>query len=113
MGTMSDTFSNWLANEIKQRGLSFREIARQAGVSHTLVSRILSGDMPVSADFCIKVASVLKVSPEFLLRMAEILPPLETFENATMEEINEALKNLPPDQQRQVLEYIRFISRSQ
>ena len=107
---MSNRLRVWLTQELKVRQLSQRELARQSGVSQTRISQTLSGDIPVSAEFCIKVASALEVSPEYLLRLAEILPSESAVsENATTQEIIELLKNLTPEQQQEALTYIKFL----
>ena len=107
---MSDRLKTWVGKEVRRLGWSYRELARQAGVSHTLISRTLSGDMPASADFCIKVAQALDESPEKALRLARILPPLSAPENdPTLAEAIETLHNLSPDQRKEALRYIRFL----
>jgi len=113
---MNDRFKAWVEEERKRRGWSYRELARQSNVSQSLISRVLSDDMPATADFCIKIAQALEVSPETLMRLAGILPPASPAspaDNTVLQELVELARNLPPDQQQQVLEYIRFISRSQ
>ena len=107
---MSDRLRAWLTQELKVRQLSQRELAKQSGVSQTRISQTLSGDIPLSADFCIKVAQALDVSPEYLLRLAEILPPEITIsDDATTQEIKELLKHLEPEQRQEVLNYIRYL----
>ena len=107
---MSNGLKAWLIQELNARHLSQRELARQSGISQTRISQTLSGDIPLSADFCIIVAQALEVSPEYLLRLAEILPAEPaTSENAITQEITELLKNLPPEQQQEALNYIRYL----
>jgi transcriptional regulator with XRE-family HTH domain len=107
---MGDRLRVWLTEELNRRGLSHNELARRSGISQTAVSYVISGDRKAGAEFCIKIATALDVSPEFVLRLAEILPPSSSLEDSTAEEINEALKNLSADQRQQVLDYIRFLS---
>ena len=107
---MSDKWKTWLTDELKRLGWSYRELARQANISNALVSRTLSGDMSPSADFCIKVAQALDASPEYLLRLAEILPPETTIsEDATTQEITELLKHLAHEQRQEALNYIKYL----
>ena len=71
--------------------------------------------MTASADFCIKVAEVMEVSPEMLLRLAGILPPAPpvlTSDNSTLKEIIEFARNLSSEQQEEVLRYIRYLYQS-
>ena len=106
-----DTFRQWLATELKQRQVSYRQFAKQAGVSHTLVSRTLSGDMPASADFCIKVATALDVAPAHVLTLAGILPDetTPTSLGPVTLEILRLVESLPPEQRKEVLRYVQFL----
>jgi transcriptional regulator with XRE-family HTH domain len=107
---MGDGLRTWVGREIKRLGWSYRELARQAGISHTLISRTLSGDMPASADFCIKIAQALGESPEKVLRLAGILLPLpDSEDDPTLSEAIDTLRNLPPNQRKEALRYIRYL----
>ena len=70
--------------------------------------------MPVSADFCIKVAQTLDVQPEMVLRLGGILPPTSPAspsDDKTLQELVELARNLEPEDKQQVLDYIRFLYR--
>ena len=108
-----NNFRVWLSQELKQRHLSQRELARQAGVSSPLVVRVLSGDMPASADFCIKVAAVLNINPIDTLIMADIFPsdvilPLSQDDPLAQELLN-IFAQLTPLQRQNLLEFARFL----
>lgn len=68
---------------------------------------MLAGNVPPSADFCIKAAQALGESPIKLLRLAGILPPAP--DDATLQELTELAGNLPPEQRREALRYIRYL----
>lgn len=55
-----------LGDEIKRRGISNRQAAREIGVSHTTINRILDG-MPADFDTIMLVAKWLKVEPAVLI----------------------------------------------
>ncbi|GIK39538.1 MAG: hypothetical protein BroJett011_33710 [Chloroflexota bacterium] len=111
---MSDKLAAWVAREVKQRGWSYRELARQAGISQSLVSKTLSGNMPPSADFCIKIAQALGEAPEVPLRLAEILPlPSTSEDDPTLVELHDVVQHLLPDQRKEALRYLRFLYQSQ
>lgn len=105
---MDTLLSSWLTKETKQRGWSYSELARRANISQSLVSKTLSGDVPPSADFCIKIASALSESPEKVLRLAGILPSAPASDNDTLQELIELARNLPPEDQKELLDYARF-----
>jgi len=105
---MSDELRVWLTQELERRKWSQRELARQADISRAFVNRVLSGDISASVNFCYKVAQALNEAPEKVLRLAGILPISPTSENDTLQELIELAKNLPQEDQKEVLEYIRF-----
>ena len=108
---MTDNLANWIAEEAKRRGWSYRELARQAGVSQTLISRTLAGDMSVSADFCIKIALALGEPPERVLRLAKKIPLLPDSEgDPTLSEIIDMLRNMSPEQRQETLRYVRYLN---
>ncbi|MEM7348205.1 MAG: hypothetical protein AAF485_28580, partial [Chloroflexota bacterium] len=70
----------------------------------------LSGDVSPSADFCIKVAQAVDASPEYLLRLADILPPRATIsDDEASQEIVELLQHLTPTQRQEALNYIKYL----
>ena len=107
---MNDELSTWLSQQLKQRNWSHNELARRAGVSQSAVSGTLSGSRKAGAEFCVKVANALGESPEQMLRLAGILPSLSSSEDATLQELMELARTLPPDQRQQILDYVRFLS---
>lgn len=104
-------FSEWLGEEVTRRGLSHSELARRAGLSQVSVSGVISGQRKPGCEFCIKVAQALEISPVLVLVKAGILPPQETGDDTAIQEITELARNLPADQRKQVLDFIRFLAR--
>jgi transcriptional regulator with XRE-family HTH domain len=108
---MSDNLRAWLAKELQQRKWSHNELARQAKVPQSTVSSVISGNRKAGADFCVKVAQALNESPEKLLRLAGILPPAS--EDATLQELIDLARSLPPGQRKEALRYLRFLYQSE
>ena len=104
---MSDDFRGWLTKEINLRKWSKSELARKSDLSQSIISKMLLGSRNVTADQCIKIAQALDVSPEKLLRLANILPSTVS-DNATVQEITDIARQLPPDIQEEILEFVRF-----
>jgi transcriptional regulator with XRE-family HTH domain len=108
-------FSPWLENELKKRGLSHNEIARRSRLSQTQISNVILGNRKPGAVFCIKVANGLDLPPVAVLKLAGILPPDSQdappieFENVTLAELNTIAAELPPDKQKQVLDFAKFL----
>lgn len=93
-------------SEMKRRGLSIREFAKLVGVSHPLISDILSGGKP-SYRTCEKLAPVLNMPVETVLRLAGYLPapPSNT---EYQEELLHLFSQLSPEDQKEILELLRF-----
>lgn len=107
---MSNELGDWLSQELDQRRLSYRELAKQAGVSSPQISRVITGVSKAGADFCVKVAQALDESPEKLLRLAGYLPPVAPVDNdPTLQELFDMLRKMSPKQRKEVLPYIRFV----
>lgn len=101
-----DRLSSWLANELKNRGWSHRELARRSGLSQTAISTVLSGQRQPGWEFCAAVAGALGEAPEQLMRMAGLLPPLPAPEgDVTLRDLIEYAKLLSPEERQFVLDY--------
>jgi transcriptional regulator with XRE-family HTH domain len=60
---LEDDFASWLQERMEERGISQRMLAMRAGVSHSSVSRLLSGDRSPSLPTAIALLRVLAVDP--------------------------------------------------
>lgn len=68
-------FFDWIDAKLVDRGWSYNELARKAGLSQSFVSMVKNGQRGLSADFCIAIAKALGERPEKVLRIAGLLPP--------------------------------------
>jgi transcriptional regulator with XRE-family HTH domain len=102
-------FKVWLAQELDRRGWSHAEMGRRAGVAQTTISNVISGNRAPGPDLCRAIAAVLSEPEEKVFRLAGLLSPLPISDDTTLTEIQEVVKNLPPEQQKQVLVYARFL----
>ena len=66
----------WLNELVEERGWSYRELGRRAGLSDSAISLVARGERNAGSDLVIKVAEAVDGDPVQLLRLAEILPPL-------------------------------------
>ena len=109
---MKQDFIYWLSQELAARGMSQNELARRADISRPLITRALNGDMPVSADTCIKIAAVFDMPPVDLLALAGILPD-NTSQNSIADPVVKAITDiaadLPPAQREKLLVFARFL----
>lgn len=109
MMAMNDKLSVWLASELKDRGWSIRELARRAGIAHTTIADVISGQTKPTLNFCGAIAKPLGKNPEDIARLAGLLPPIP----APVEEESEVvaiLRNLAPEGRTLILKMLRGLA---
>lgn len=82
------------------------------GMSQSYVSDVLNGKKSPSVDFCLKLAEALGETPEEVLRIAEVLPPLPDESDPALVEAIEILRQFSPSKRRDALKYLRFLRES-
>lgn len=109
-------FKAWLAQELDRRGWSHAEMGRRAGVAQTTISNVISGNRDPGPALCRAVAKALGETEEKVFRLAGLLSPLPNTEDEMLAEIIEMidlLRNLGPEQRKEVLRFIRFLWQQQ
>ena len=99
---------DWLLNELKRRGWSQRELARRAGLPQSTLSQAISGKRKISPEVCAAIALALGESPAHIMALAGLLPPQSPDDNATIQELTELVRQLSPEMQKDILDYVRF-----
>ena len=61
----------------EQRGLSLRELGRQAGIDYTVLSKIENGSVRLASHHIEKLVPVLECTPEALVSDRAPLSPIE------------------------------------
>lgn len=74
MKRKTSPFATWLQEQLDQRGWSQRELARRAGVSHTPISLVLSGQTNLGFRVCRGIARALGVAESEVFHRAGLLP---------------------------------------
>lgn len=100
------TLIELIKNEMIKRNLSIREFAKLVGVTHPTISAILEGEEP-SYDICRKLAPILHLPLETVLRAAGLLPPVSP-DTEYQEEFFHLLSQLSPQERQEILELLRF-----
>ena len=67
-------FIEWLDEMIATRNWSDNQLAKEAGISHSVISKARSGVLP-KWDACEAISAALNVSPVLVFRKAGLLPP--------------------------------------
>jgi transcriptional regulator with XRE-family HTH domain len=95
--------ANLIRIEMDRRNLSLRDFAKLSGTTHPTIRLILDGEKP-SFDTCEKLAPVLHMSIESVLRAAGLLPQV-TLDQATLDEIENVLSHLPPEKYAEFIQH--------
>ena len=102
------TFSDWIAEELKTRDMSQRQLAERAGIAQGHLSNVLSGKRPMTADLVIQIADGLGISAVTALSRAGII--LDTTNlDPPLAELLAAAKGLTAEQIQEVIRFARFL----
>jgi transcriptional regulator with XRE-family HTH domain len=99
-------FIHWLNRELSSRGWSDNQLARQAGISHSVISRARSGHLP-KWEACEALAVALGLPAELVFRKAGLLP-LETGDDLHLDEWKYVLARLTEKDRCELLRIARI-----
>lgn len=68
---------DWIHKGLAREEWSLRKLGKEAGISHSTISLVLSEQQQPTTDFCIAVAKAFRTSPMITLALAGIIPPLD------------------------------------
>jgi transcriptional regulator with XRE-family HTH domain len=91
----SKEFTDWLTKEVKQRGWSFRELGRRASLSSGAISKVTTGMIDPTWEFCAKIADALDVPTVDVFQRAGLLPKMPETRRREFERITDILAALP------------------
>jgi transcriptional regulator with XRE-family HTH domain len=104
---MEFSFSEWLAGHMLKAGINQSELAKRAGVNQTVISRLLSGKAKPSPDTLRSLARVFRLPLNQVYEAAGLLRS-DSKINKTIEQIDSMAADLPPEDQQDILEYIKL-----
>ena len=102
----TNAFVAWLDAELEQRNWSYNQLARRAGLSHSMLSRVRAG-APPGWSICHAVAGALDLPPEEVFRQAGLLPPIPV-EQAEYEQLRYLLTQLSEEDRQELIEIARL-----
>lgn len=74
-----ERFQTWLQEQLNERNFTANQLAKKAGISHSVFVRVREGKLP-KGETCIKIANALNVDPLEVLRAASLLPQVSETE---------------------------------
>jgi len=105
---MDMDFSDWLIAEMNKRGWSQADLAREAGLNRQVISTYVNRQREKpDSNVLIAIARAFNLPPEIVFRRAGLLPPKPP-DTEYGEELLYLLSQLSPQEQAEILDYIRF-----
>jgi len=104
----TETFRQWLTEELAARGWKQADLAREAGISTTAVSAIFSGRHNTGTAVAIKIANAFECPAETVFRAAGILPPSKETDEVVHRIIHD-MEGLSLEDRELVSAYIRML----
>lgn len=104
---MSD-FYDWLVDQMKRRGWGTRELARNANLPHTSISRLSHGNTQAGPKVCRGVAAALGMPAVLVFEQAGLLPrrPPDVHDTELLKHI---YYGLDAQKRKQLVEYAEFL----
>lgn len=107
---VQEKLRGWLGSQLERTGLSMREAAIRADLSHSVLNRIMDPDntTQTGVSACLRLARLFGTDPSVVLEMAEILPakPPESQDTRNLVHIYHALS---ADKRAELLRYARYL----
>jgi transcriptional regulator with XRE-family HTH domain len=105
---METDFVNWLQEELKNRGMNQSDLSRRSGISTGSISDVISGRRKAGREFATAVARGFDLPVETVFQEAGFLPKEKPKHSREIEQIITIVENMPPDEQKELLSYIRW-----
>jgi len=109
--SVESTFSEWLQSEIDLRGWSWNKLASEAHLSSGTIYNIRDQVRGVGPDSIKAIADALKLDPEYVMRVAGLLPPERGEPSAPIQEVIQLMERIPARDQQHLLEIVRAYCR--
>lgn len=108
---MSEELIKWVNRQLRIKDISQRELAKKAGVSHSLISNAMRGERPVTWDFCKAVSRGLNEPIWDVLKLAGFLDniPQEISQTEEVKTLILKFNELIQENKDDVLKYIDWL----
>lgn len=103
-------FFPWLDSHLKDLDLIDSQLAKKAGLSHSVISKARSGERGIGWDAGVAIAQALDLPPEIVLKRLELLPTSaeERQRGAVVDEMLHIVPSLSEANQEELLQMARL-----
>lgn len=102
-------FSDWLENQIRERGISPADLSRSSGKAPAILSRVLNGERNPAPETIAAICNGLGIPVEEGYRAAGLIPFKQKADEA-IERGKHTLENYrSPETRERALEYLEFL----
>jgi transcriptional regulator with XRE-family HTH domain len=108
---VSEKLIKWVDRQLKIKDISQRELAKKAGVSHSLISNAMRGERPITWDFCKAVSKGLNEPIWDILKLADFLEdvPQEVSQTEEIKALILKFNELTQENKDDVIKYVDWI----
>ena len=92
---MEQRFSDWLTEVLEEKGWSYADLARKAGVTRGAIGNLVRGQRQPGPAILQAIAGALNLPPDNVYRAAGLLPEI-TVDESDLEKFREILSHLTP-----------------
>lgn len=103
-----EALNKWIVDRMNADNLSMRDLAKNAGVDHSTISKILNGQRDAALDFYVKIARVFEAVPE-MLQVAGVVAGPE-IADLSLWEIVRVVKALSPEERQELERYLDYLT---
>jgi transcriptional regulator with XRE-family HTH domain len=106
----SQVFLSWLTPILRERSLTENQLAKKAGIGHSVFTRARTKGILPKWDTCYKIARALDVSVYEAFRAASLIPSLPQFKHQErIDRMMEQFNSLPEERWDFVFEFIDLV----
>jgi transcriptional regulator with XRE-family HTH domain len=106
----SQVFLNWLTTKLEERNLTEHQLAKKAGIGHSIFTRARTKGIVPKWDTVYKIARALDVSVYEAFRAAGLLPPMPQYKHQEkIDSMVERLNSVPEERWDFVSEFIDLV----
>lgn len=103
-------FKDVFVQILQSKGISAYKLSQDTGITQGMISYWKNGERMPSADNLITLSKYLDVSVDYLLGNEQKNSVSTLSADTDSQEVYRQIKKLPPEKQKQVFDYVRFLA---